>query len=316
MEFGYNINSFFCKKMPIYYSNYKNKVKMVLDRIRKSDNMIIMDGKKLKKEKLDIQKEKLKKLDEKLGLRVIQVGEDPASTKYVGQKEKMATNLGYDFEHIKKEETITEEELLEIIDELNEQENINGILVQMPLPKHINASKVQNRISPLKDVDGLTDINSGLLTHNKDCLVPCTPMGIISLLTEYNIDLEGKTAVVIGRSDLVGKPMSSLLLNNNATVITCHSKTKNLKNYTTQADILIVAAGKPKFITEDMVKDGAVVIDVGIHVIDGNMCGDVDFENVAPKCSYITPVPGGVGQMTVAELGENVYKAYQLQKNK
>jgi len=276
--------------------------------------MISMDGKKLKKQKLEILKEKVKKLDKTLGLRVIQVGEDPASTKYVNQKEKMAISLGYDFEHIKKEQDITEEELLSIIDELNNQDDINGILVQMPLPKHINASTVQNRISPLKDVDGLTDINSGLLMHNKDCLVPCTPMGIISLLTEYNIEIEGKTAVVIGRSDLVGKPMSNLLLNNNATVITCHSKTQNLKQYTTQADILIVAAGKPNFITEDMVKENAVVIDVGIHVIDGKICGDVKYDEVAPKCSYITPVPGGVGQMTVAELGENVYKAYQLQK--
>ena len=278
--------------------------------------MILLDGKKLKKEKLESLKEKLSKLDKKLGLRVIQVGEDPASTKYVGQKEKMAENLGYDFEHIKEDENITEEKLIKIIDELNSNEDVNGILVQMPLPKHINASKVQNRIDPLKDVDGLTDINSGLLAHNKDCLVPCTPMGIISLLAEYNIELEGKTAVMVGRSDLVGKPMSSLLLNNNATVITCHSKTKNLKDFTSQADILIAAVGKPNFITEDMVKEGAVVIDVGIHVIDGKWCGDVNFDEVSPKCSYITPVPGGVGQMTVAELGENVYKAYQLQKTK
>ena len=278
--------------------------------------MILLDGKKLKKEKLNNLKRKIEKLDKKLGLRVIQVGEDPASTNYVNQKEKMAATLEYDFEHIKKDESITEEELLKIIDELNENEDVNGILVQMPLPKHIDSYKIQNRINPLKDVDGLTDINSGLLTHGKDCLVPCTPMGIISLLAEYNIELEGKTAVVVGRSDLVGKPMSSLLLNNNATVITCHSKTKNLEKYTTQADILIVAVGKPNFITKEMVKENAVVIDVGIHVIDGKWCGDVKFDEVSPKCSYITPVPGGVGQMTVAELGENVYKAYQLQKNK
>ena len=276
--------------------------------------MIIMDGKKIKKEKLDKLKEKLKELDKKLSFRVIQVGEDEASAKYVNQKEKMAINLGYDFEHIQKDENITEEELLKIIDELNEQEDVNGILVQMPLPKHIDSHKVQNRISPLKDIDGLTDINSGLLTRNKECLIPCTPMGIISLLAEYNIELEGKTAVVVGRSDIVGKPISSLLLNNNATVITCHSKTKNLEKYTSQADILIVAAGKENLITEEMVKENAVVIDAGINVVNGKLCGDVDFENVAPKCSYITPVPGGVGQMTVAELGENVYKAYQLQK--
>lgn len=278
--------------------------------------MILMDGKKIKKEKLDILKEKIEKLDKTLGLRVIQVGKDEASAKYVNQKEKMAINLGYNFEHIEKDENITEEELLKIIDELNEQEDVNGILVQMPLPKHIDSHKVQNRISPLKDVDGLTDINSGLLMHNKDCLIPCTPMGIINILAEYNIELEGKTAVVVGRSDIVGKPISSLLLNNNATVITCHSKTKNLEKYTTQADILVVAVGKPNLITKEMVKENAVVIDAGINVLNGKICGDVDFENVAPKCSYITPVPGGVGQMTVAELGENVYKAYQLQKRK
>lgn len=275
-----------------------------------------MDGKKIKKVKLDKLKVKLNELDKKLSFRVIQVGEDEASTKYVSQKEKMAINLGYNFEHIQKDENVTEEELLKIIDELNDREDINGILVQMPLPKHIDPHKVQNRISPLKDIDGLTDINSGLLTHNKECLIPCTPMGIISLLAEYNIELEGKTAVVVGRSDIVGKPISSLLLNNNATVITCHSKTKNLKKYTSQADILIVAAGKANLITEEMVKENAVVIDAGINVVNGKICGDVDFEKVSPKCSYITPVPGGVGQMTVAELGENVYKAYQLQKRK
>lgn len=276
--------------------------------------MIILDGKKLKKEKLEKLKEKLEKLDKKLGLRVIQVGNDPASNNYVTQKEKMASTLEYDFEHIKKDADITEEELLKIIDKLNNDDKVDGIIVQMPLPKHIDSHNIQNRILPNKDVDGLTDINSGLLTHEKDCLVPCTPMGIMNLLAEYNIDLEGKTAVVVGRSNLVGKPMASLLLNNNATVITCHSKTKNLKQYTTQADILIVAVGKPNFITSDMVKENAIVIDVGIHHINGKICGDVNFADVAPKCSYITPVPGGVGQMTVAELGENVYKAYQLTK--
>lgn len=274
--------------------------------------MIILDGKKLKKEKLEKLKGKIEELDKQLGLRVIQVGNDPASNNYVTQKEKMASTLGYDFEHIKKENDITEEELLKLIDELNKDDKVDGIIVQMPLPNHINSHNVQNRILPNKDVDGLTDINSGLLTHGKDCLVPCTPMGIMNILAEYNIDLEGKTAVVVGRSDLVGKPMSSLLLNNNATVIMCHSKTKDLKKYTTMADILVVAVGKPNFITSDMIKENAVVIDVGINYINGNSCGDVDFNDVAPKCSYITPVPGGVGQMTVAELGENVYKAYQL----
>ena len=274
--------------------------------------MKVMDGKIVKKAKLEDLKIKLKKLNKKLGLTVIQVGNDSASDVYVEQKKKMTEELGYNFNHLKTAENISEEELLSIIDKLNEDSNVNGIFIQMPLPKTLNSHNVKNRINPYKDVDGLTDFNSGLLTHGKECLVPCTPMGIMSLLNYYNVEVEGKTAVVVGRSDLVGKPMAILLLNNNATVIMCHYKTKKLAQYTKMADILIVAVGKVNFITGDMVKENAVVIDVGINKVDGKLCGDVDFENVSKKCSYITPVPGGVGQMTVAELGENVYKAYQL----
>ena len=276
--------------------------------------MNIMDGKIVKKIKLEELKLKLSGLNKKLGLTVIQVGDDPASSVYLAQKKKMAEELGFNFNHIKVDESISEEELLAIIDELNNDSNIDGILVQMPIPKTLNAHTIKNRINQYKDVDGLTDINSGLLSHGDECLAPCTPMGIMSLLNYYNVELEGKTAVVVGRSDLVGKPIASLLLNNNATVIMCHSKTKDLANYTKLADILIVAVGKANFITDDMVKENAVVIDVGINRVDGKLCGDVDFDKVSEKCSYITPVPGGVGQMTVAELGENVYMAYQLSK--
>lgn len=277
---------------------------------------MIMNGKEVKKEMLKGLKEKLQKLDQTLGLTVVQIGNDPASDVYVRQKSNMANEVGYRFNHIKLDGTISEIEVLNLLDSLNKDDHVHGILVQMPLPKHLNPKTIQNRIVPEKDVDGLTDINMGKLLHNLDALAPCTPMGIIDMLQYYNIEIEGKLAVVVGRSDLVGKPMMSLLLNHNATVIGCHSKTKNLKQYTSQADILVVAVGKSNFITADMVKEGAVVIDVGINRVDGKLCGDVDYQHVQEKCSYITPVPGGVGQMTVAELGENVYKAYLLSKKK
>lgn len=277
---------------------------------------MIMNGKEVKKKMLEELKEKLQNLNTQLGLTVVQIGNDPASDVYVRQKSNMAYEMGYSFNHIKLEEAVSEEEVLNLLDSLNQDKNVHGILVQMPLPKHLNAKTIQNRILPEKDVDGLTDMNAGKLFHSVDSLVPCTPMGIIDMLKYYNIEMEGKLAVVVGRSDLVGKPMMSLFLNHNATVIGCHSKTKDLKQFTSKADILVVAVGKSKFITADMVKEGAVVIDVGMNRVDGKLCGDVDFEQVQDKCSYITPVPGGVGQMTVAELGENVYKAYLLSKKK
>ena len=186
----------------------------------------------------------------------------------------------------------------------------------MPIPKHLDANKVQNSILSCKDVDGLTDINAGMLVHNKDGLIPCTPMGIIDLLDHYNIPIEGKNVVIIGRSNLVGKPLANLMTNKNATVTLCHSKTNNLPFYTNNADILVASVGIPNFITEDMVKPGAVIIDVGINRLpDGSLCGDVDFASVKEKASYITPVPGGVGQMTVAKLAVNTYKAHTLQKS-
>lgn len=279
--------------------------------------MELLNGKEVKLKKLNDLKEKLKDLNTILGLTVIQIGNDSASNVYVNQKNKMANDLGYLFNHIKLDEDVKEEEVLELIDNLNNDDNVDGILVQMPIPKHLDYKKIQNAIMPYKDVDGLTDINMGKLAHNVDGLVPCTPMGIISLLSYYNIDIEGKNVVILGRSDLVGKPLASLLTNKNATVTLCHSKTNDIKFYTKNADILVVAMGKAKYITEEYIKEGSIIIDVGINRLDdGKLHGDVDFESVKDKVSYITPVPGGVGQMTVAELGENTYKAHILRKNK
>mgnify|MGYP001038113685 FL=1 len=279
--------------------------------------MQILDGKEVKRIKLEELKNEVLKLDRPLGLTVIQVGDDSASNIYVKQKSKMASNLGVNFNHIKLEEDVREEEILKIIDDLNRDNNVDGILVQMPLPEHLNSRVIQNAISPLKDVDGLTDINMGMLVHKKNCLVPCTPLGVMELLKYYNIDVAGKNVVIVGRSDLVGRPMAEVMINSDATVTLCHSKTNNLKDITKNADILVVAVGKAKLITSDMVKDGVVVVDVGINRLeDGSLCGDVDFDGVSSKCSYITPVPGGVGQMTVLELGYNTYKAYLLRQEK
>lgn len=279
--------------------------------------MELLDGRKVKKEKLQQLREKLNRCEEQVGLAVIQIGEDPASSVYVRQKEKMANDLGYYFKHIKLAENVTEEEVLSLIDQLNEDNLIDGILVQMPIPKHLDSKKIQNRIHYLKDVDGLTDINAGRLIHNQDTLVPCTPMGIMTLLEYYGIEVSGKNVVIVGRSDLVGKPLAALMTNQDATVTICHSKTKNLSTYTKQADILVVAVGKPNLIRGEDVKEEAIIIDVGINRLeDGKLCGDVDFESVSRKASYITPVPGGVGQMTVYELGNNTYKAKMLRKKK
>ena len=277
--------------------------------------MELLDGRKVKKEKLQQLREKLNRCEEQVGLAVIQIVEDPASSVYVRQKEKMANDLGYYFKHIKLSENVTEEEVLSLIDQLNEDNLIDGILVQMPIPKHLDSKKIQNRVHYLKDVDGLTDINAGRLIHNQDTLVPCTPMGIMTLLEYYGIEVSGKNVVIVGRSDLVGKPLAALMTNQDATVTICHSKTKNLSTYTKQADILVVAVGKSNLIREKDVKEEAIIIDVGINRLeDGKLCGDVDFESVSRKASYITPVPGGVGQMTVYELGNNTYKAKMLRK--
>lgn len=277
--------------------------------------MTILDGKKLKQKILDELKEEVTNLLVKPKLVVIQVGEDPASSVYVRQKGKMAEYVGYNFEHIKLDSNIFEEELLTLIDKLNADREVSGILVQMPLTCQINTKKILNRVSPLKDIDGLTDINTGKLVHNADALASCTPMGIIDLLKEYNIPIKGKHVVIVGRSDLVGKPLINLFLNEDATVTVCHSKTNNLESMTKLADILVVAIGQKEFIKDNMVKDGAVVIDVGINRYNDKLYGDVAFDTVSKKASYITPVPGGVGPMTVAELAKNVLKAYKINRH-
>ena len=275
-----------------------------------------IEGKKISKEKLLELKEKIKELDEKIGLTVIQVGDDKASNVYIKSKTNAATLVGFNFKHIKLDENIKQEDLLSIIEKENNDKNVHGIITQMPIPKHLNSKLVQNKVDENKDVDGLTDINAGKLMHNEDTLVPCTPLGVIKLLNYYNIEIEGKDVVIIGRSDLVGKPLAALFLNNNATVTICHSKTKNIKKYTKNADIIVVAVGIPKFLTKDMVSENQVIIDIGINKVEGKLIGDADYENIKEKASYITPVPGGAGPMTVSMLMENTYKAYQKTKNK
>lgn len=276
--------------------------------------MVNIDGRDLKERKLNDLKFKLDNLGSQLGLAVLQVGEDEASKVYIRQKENAANSLGYTYIHKHFPVDVTQEEVINEIELLNNNDCIDGIIVQMPLPKHLNESDIQNTIDPLKDVDGLTYVNAGKLVQNVPGLVPCTPKGIIDILDNYEIGIEGANVVVIGRSILVGKPIATLLTNRNATVVLTHSKTKDLASITRNADIIIAAVGKANFVTEDMVKDGAVVIDVGINRLDGKLCGDVDYNYVKDKCSYITPVPGGVGPMTVYELMNNVYEAHVLRK--
>lgn len=269
----------------------------------------LIDGKRISQEIKDELKEKTEKLKaegKEVTLAVIQVGSDPASGAYVGNKKKACAYIGITSLSYELAEETTEEELLSLIRKLNEDSKVNGILVQLPLPKHIDEEKVIQTISPAKDVDGFHVQNVGALCTGSRGYVSCTPLGIIELLKRSGITIEGKNCVVLGRSNIVGKPMALLLLRENATVTVCHSKTKKLKDITKQADILIAAIGKPKFIDETYIKEGAVVIDVGIHRDENNkLCGDVDFEKAAPHTSAITPVPGGVGPMTIAMLMSN-----------
>ncbi len=250
------------------------------------------------------------------GLAVIIVGEDPASKVYVANKEKACEQLGMASWKYALPESTTEEELLELINKLNSDSKVNGILCQLPLPKHLNEELVINTIIPEKDVDAFHPQNVGkIMTGNYDFL-PCTPAGIMEMLKYENIDITGKECVVIGRSNIVGKPMAMLLLHKNGTVTICHSRTKDLKEVCRRADILVAAVGRANFVTADMVKDGAVVIDVGINRLDnGKLCGDVNFTEVEPKASYITPVPGGVGPMTIATLMKNTLTAAKKQNN-
>ena len=253
--------------------------------------------------------ERTNKLKEKgitPGLAVILVGEDPASKVYVNNKEKACFELGFYSEKYLLSENTSEEELLALIDRLNEEDKIHGILVQLPLPSHLNEKKVTERISPVKDVDCFHPVNIGKVLTGEGVFAPCAPAGVMEMLKFSGIDVAGKNAVVIGRSNIVGKPMAMLLLKENATVTICHSKTKDLKEHTSKADILIAAVGRANFVKADMVKEGAVVIDVGINRNeDGKLCGDVDFSEVSGKASYISPVPGGVGPMTITELMKN-----------
>lgn len=276
--------------------------------------MILLNGNETSKKIRSSILEYTENLEKKPGLAVLLVGNDEASKVYVKNKKLACAQCGItNYEYIMPEST-TMEELLAKIDELNKNSDINGILVQSPLPKHLDEEEVIKNISPLKDVDAFHNINVGKIMNGNFDFLPCTPSGIITLLEEYNIEIEGKNAIVIGRSNIVGKPMSMLMLHKNATVTIAHSKTKNLADITRNADIIIVAIGKAKFLTADMVSDGAVVVDVGMNRLEnGKLCGDVDFDTVSLKSSYITPVPGGVGPMTITTLMQNAIKAYDIQ---
>lgn len=282
--------------------------------------MEIIDGKKLAKttrENLRLEVEELKENGINPKLAVIMVGNNSASQIYVRNKSRACDEVGIEFEEYLLPATTEQSELLNLIDKLNKQEDINGILLQSPIPDGLDINEAFRKISPEKDVDGFHPVNVGKLVLGQDTFVSCTPYGIMRMFEAYNIDLEGKNAVVIGRSNIVGKPMSHCLLNKNATVTICHSRTKNLAEITKRADILVAAIGKAEFVKADMVKEGVVVIDVGINrTEEGKLKGDVDFENVSKKASYITPVPGGVGPMTIAMLMNNVVKAAKMQNKK
>ncbi len=279
----------------------------------------IIDGKAVSQFVKDEVKKEVSALGEKgvsVGLAVIIVGNDPASRTYVNNKKKACEATGIISEEYALPEDTTMDELLALIKELNAKKSINGILCQLPLPKHLDEKAVIENIDPIKDVDAFHAVNTGHIMIGDYSFLPCTPAGIMEMLKYYNIEIEGKECVVIGRSNIVGKPMAMLLLQKNGTVTICHSRTKNLKEVTSRADILVAAVGVPYFVTADMVKDGAVVIDVGMdRNKEGKLCGDVDFAEVEKKASYITPVPGGVGPMTIATLMKNTVTAAKLQNN-
>ena len=280
----------------------------------------IIDGKKISaqiKEEVKQEAERLLKEGVTVTLAVIQVGQDKASSVYVGNKKKACEYVGFRSLSYELPEETTMQELLDLVGELNGRMDVDGILVQLPLPAHISEEKVIQAISPDKDVDGFHVQNAGRLAVGIEGFVSCTPAGIIELLKSSGIEICGKECVVVGRSNIVGKPMAALLLRENGTVTVCHSRTKELDKITARADILVAALGKPKFITAEYVKEGAVVIDVGIHRGENNkLCGDVDFDSVAPKASYITPVPGGVGPMTIAMLMSNCLKSAKMRMDK
>lgn len=273
----------------------------------------IINGKKLAKEireDLKIKCEELKEKGIKPKLAVIMVGDDKASQVYVRNKSKVCDEIGIEFEEYLLDANIEQKVLIDLIEKLNQDSSINGILLQSPIPEYLDINEAFRAIAPEKDIDGFNPLNVGKLCLNQDTFVSCTPYGIMKMFEAYNIDLTGKNVTILGRSNIVGKPLIQCCLNKNATVTVCHSKTKDLKQHTQNADVVIAAIGKSKFVTEDMIKPGAVVIDVGINRSDdGNITGDVDFDSVYNKASYITPVPGGVGPMTIAMLMNNVIKA-------
>ena len=277
--------------------------------------MVLIDGKKVSAEVRVCLAKEVKELKEKTGrvpgLATVLVGDDPASAVYVRNKNKICRELGFKSFEQKLSLDTSEAKLLQLIKELNSNNDIHGILVQLPLPNQIDSEKILQAIDPNKDVDGFHPINVGKLVVGNALLTPCTPSGIIKLLDHYEIDISGKHAVVLGRSNIVGKPVSMLLLQRNATITICHSRTKNLEEITRSADILVAAIGRANFVTENMVRKGAIVIDVGINRVDGKLTGDINFEPVSKKASYITPVPGGVGPMTIALLMENTLKAFK-----
>ena len=280
----------------------------------------IIDGKKVSQKIREELKEECKEI-RKQGiipkLAVIVIGDNAASKVYVRNKNKACQEIGIEYEEYFLKSEITQEKLIELIEDLNNRKDINGILLQSPIPNHLDINEAFRKISPEKDVDGFHPANVGKLILNQDTFVSCTPYGIMKLFAEYNIDLNGKHVVILGRSNIVGKPLIACCLNRNATVTVCHSKTENLEEHTKKADILIVAIGKANFVKKEMIKDGAVIIDVGINRTDeGKLTGDVDFENVKDVAGYITPVPGGVGPMTIAMLMNNVIKATRLQNKK
>lgn len=275
--------------------------------------MKLIDGKKIQTEMIEELNHVVSDLMFAPKLVIIQVGDFGPSNKYVAQKKTVGEKVGIEVEHIRFEENTKEEIILQKIDELNNDPKVNGVMVQLPLPKGFDEDKIVNRVSSKKDVDGLTTENIGLLFDGKNAFTPCTALGVMELFKRYNIELKGKNVVILGRSKLVGKPLIACLLNENATVTICHSKTENLSSITKKADILIVAIGKKYFVTKDMVRKGTVVIDVGINVEEGKIYGDVNFDDVKEKVSYITPVPNGVGRMTVISLMNNVIKAYHEQ---
>ncbi len=277
--------------------------------------MQIIDGKKISAEIRAELKSEVSALDGKVGLAVVLVGDDDASKIYVRNKMRASAEIGIQSYLVELPATVTNEEVLQNIYALNENPDVNGIILQLPVPEHLNEGMLLDAISPLKDADGCHFVQKGLLWTGRPSVYPCTPHGCIELLKRYGVEIAGKRAVVVGRSNLVGKPLAQMLLDENATVTICHSKTENLGEITKTADILCVAAGCRKLVTADMVKDGAVVVDVGINRdVNGKLCGDVDYDKVSPKCSYITPVPGGVGPMTVTMLMKNAVQLYLEQK--